>query len=955
MVPTLDDVQSAFALVDTHIAALASSCSQLPRTPDTPLALALRRFLYLDAVDQTSTKMEFMLMLLYGRPEDINEESEGLRLIGRCWQVLDDQARKNWCRDEQNNWLGPAVVLEWLKAFQRSVDGLLRQEKRQEDELKKKQKEVKATNGTSMRITLSPAGTKASTSTTPRTTSSTANVLPIATSALTSTTTSVSKPKAKAETSGGHKREYEQWLNMGKFESGSESEKDGAAEEEEEIDELEDDDEPMPALPPETAAAVRRHTSSLVIRLPSSSTPQPPPSTLAPSSLSVSLSSISAPTTTFSPLATALNSNPLTRSLPPSTTAAAPRPAKKPRLSAPPEPNAHPAPKPPKSKAKAKAKVGKPPPPPKVTRTGRVSMPSARLDSAEGVYPGGDYKVGDAVMAVLPGWSWWPSVVCSEEDVPDWAKIRGVKGAKGAFVVKTIAGGGDWTYVAPKNLRKFTPTELSDTRAKLSAPPSRNLESLPNAWKKWPEALIEGVEIGSDAEKLKAWREAGETSVEEEGREKWEKEKRRKGEREREDREWRVGLMGLPREKKEEERQQNHHRQEWSADEVLKAPPFRDPSSGPEGGPPDAEDPQMVAHREAAMQVTVPAFDWATMQENDTTERHLSVKEAHKREIVKQQGREVARPPPHRFQPIDEGWRLGNYLGGGSFGRVFEISDPHGKVWAIKFFRYEPQLGSSGKRSEWDCARQECLILQHITAHHRTNHLQTVFKTSLPSFNITQRMEYTLKELMRAFIDPPKPQHPKPLPPSMVRNFCRQIMLGLVDLYELGIAHLDLKPSNILITGDYGSGWLLQISDFGGSYLKTEREKMEIHILTPAYASPEAIMYHYLDRTEGHGPLTSDGMIGGLKYMFPHAADSDFQAVVRRAPLPLTADFQQRIFGPFRRELRLLSYSWRARGSPQEVLEMPYLKSLEHKEVRYHSVNKYRARARGGSEGNAWN
>ncbi|KAJ0258378.1 hypothetical protein HA466_0071780 [Hirschfeldia incana] len=82
------------------------------------------------------------------------------------------------------------------------------------------------------------------------------------------------------------------------------------------------------------------------------------------------------------------------------------------------------------------------------------------------------------------------------------------------------------------------------------------------------------------------------------------------------------------------------------------------------------------------------------------------------------------------------------------------------------------------------------------------------------------------------------------LPETMIKDFTRMILQGLVSVHSLGYVHCDLKPENLLIF-PCGQSYELKISDFGSSTEVGEVcdtwESNPPFVGTPIYMSPESV------------------------------------------------------------------------------------------------------------------
>jgi len=80
----------------------------------------------------------------------------------------------------------------------------------------------------------------------------------------------------------------------------------------------------------------------------------------------------------------------------------------------------------------------------------------------------------------------------------------------------------------------------------------------------------------------------------------------------------------------------------------------------------------------------------------------------------------------------------------------------------------------------------------------------------------------------------------------------RQACRGVEALHEAGLAHMDLKPENLLLLPDEGAGeeepgWQVKVADFGLARTLKEKEVLNPHVLrdgvgTPWYMAPEQVL-----------------------------------------------------------------------------------------------------------------
>ncbi|XP_057443193.1 mitogen-activated protein kinase kinase kinase 1-like [Lotus japonicus] len=144
-------------------------------------------------------------------------------------------------------------------------------------------------------------------------------------------------------------------------------------------------------------------------------------------------------------------------------------------------------------------------------------------------------------------------------------------------------------------------------------------------------------------------------------------------------------------------------------------------------------------------------------------------------------------------------WQKGEFLGGGSFGSVYEGISDDGFFFAVKEVSLLDQ-GSQGKQSVFQLEQEIALLSrfehENIVQYYGTEmdesklyiFLELITKGSLRS--LYQR--YTLRD-------------------SQVSGYTRQILLGLKYLHEQNVIHRDIKCANILVDAN-GS---VKLADFG--------------------------------------------------------------------------------------------------------------------------------------------
>nr|XP_022328897.1 serine/threonine-protein kinase ULK3-like isoform X1 [Crassostrea virginica] len=77
------------------------------------------------------------------------------------------------------------------------------------------------------------------------------------------------------------------------------------------------------------------------------------------------------------------------------------------------------------------------------------------------------------------------------------------------------------------------------------------------------------------------------------------------------------------------------------------------------------------------------------------------------------------------------------------------------------------------------------------------------------------------------------------IPENILKRFLQQIAKAMKYLYDFNIAHMDLKPQNILLTSEYNP--TLKIADFGFSKHLFQGDELHLMRGSPLYMAPEII------------------------------------------------------------------------------------------------------------------
>ena len=232
---------------------------------------------------------------------------------------------------------------------------------------------------------------------------------------------------------------------------------------------------------------------------------------------------------------------------------------------------------------------------------------------------------------------------------------------------------------------------------------------------------------------------------------------------------------------------------------------------------------------------------------------------------------------------VDDRYRVLEAMASGSMGVVYKAERiPVGKLVAIKFL-HAPFANDSEFLGRFE---RETRVMSKLT------HPNCV---SVVDFGVWEGapylvMEYVSGTTLRALIDN------GPLPAKRALALVRQIAAALAHAHAQGVVHRDVKPANIMISEEIGTGDHVRILDFGLARLRgavgRDATQSNIVVGTPNYMAPE--------QTVGGGLIDArtDIYAVGVVLFEMVCGDRPFQAedtlallgMHRAAPIPRLAD-----------------------------------------------------------------
>ena len=198
-------------------------------------------------------------------------------------------------------------------------------------------------------------------------------------------------------------------------------------------------------------------------------------------------------------------------------------------------------------------------------------------------------------------------------------------------------------------------------------------------------------------------------------------------------------------------------------------------------------------------------------------------------------------------------------LGGGSFADVYKAKEKStGELVAIKVLKR--------KYKKWeDCLElRECRSLQKLHEESISNKpgeeniiklKQIIFIKKTGTLNLVfEYMETDLLELMKS-------REPNQLSEDQIRDIMHQTLLGLAFMHKYGFFHRDMKPENLLLTGNK-----IKIADFGLAREIRSVPPYTEYVSTRYYRAPECL----LQSTNYNSPIDIWGLGCIMAEMYLH-------------------------------------------------------------------------------------
>jgi len=177
-------------------------------------------------------------------------------------------------------------------------------------------------------------------------------------------------------------------------------------------------------------------------------------------------------------------------------------------------------------------------------------------------------------------------------------------------------------------------------------------------------------------------------------------------------------------------------------------------------------------------------------------------------------------------------WKLGQRIGTGSFGEVFQCMSGKGKLYAAKRLNIVSQVHT---REEIEELCEEIEFMKNFSHDYIVGYIGTWVDEKMGLVYIFQDWMSggSVAHLLKLY---------GPFKCDAVKSYTCQMLKGLVYLHQNGIIHRDIKGGNVLVD-EHGT---VKLADFGASTRTTSFGETQVTSTikgTPYFMAPEVLMH----------------------------------------------------------------------------------------------------------------
>jgi len=196
-------------------------------------------------------------------------------------------------------------------------------------------------------------------------------------------------------------------------------------------------------------------------------------------------------------------------------------------------------------------------------------------------------------------------------------------------------------------------------------------------------------------------------------------------------------------------------------------------------------------------------------------------------------------------------YRVGNRIGHGQYGSVYEAIGPFDQLYALKMFRPANRHYATVKQ-EWAA---EMKRLQNFR-HPNIVYIFDAFEVNHLFYIALERCDASLRSLLNG----------QPFLDETLFAFSRQLLMALSYLHDNGLVHSDLHGGNVLVSHMHTQP-VVKITDFGVAHQLEGSHWFRPQVANPKILTPELI-------TAGYTTRQSDLYQFGLLMYWMHTGQS---------------------------------------------------------------------------------
>jgi serine/threonine-protein kinase len=176
-------------------------------------------------------------------------------------------------------------------------------------------------------------------------------------------------------------------------------------------------------------------------------------------------------------------------------------------------------------------------------------------------------------------------------------------------------------------------------------------------------------------------------------------------------------------------------------------------------------------------------------------------------------------------------YTVGQLMGDGQYGSVYECVGPFDQRYALKMFRPANRPYETVKL-EW---AQEMKRLESYR-HPNIVYIHDAFEVNHLFYIALERCDTSLRAIMG-----------RPFPDETLFEFARQLLMALAYLHDNGLVHSDLHGGNVLVSQVHTQP-LVKITDFGVAHQLAGQHWFRPQVANPKVLTPELITAGYTTR-----------------------------------------------------------------------------------------------------------